>query len=246
MIQALYLGRQFVYFNRNMKKIKALLVQFENDIPANRISSFRGAIIEKVGRENILFHQHKDDTSLVYSYPMIQYKIINKHPAIVCLGDGVEEIHKLFEFKKWDIQIQDEKILLKILRLDLKTITLNVWDKMFSYDIRNWLALNKENYEKYLKEDSLAEKCRHLEKILTANILSFAKGVEWIIDKPVLVQISNLKAPKIIRYKGVPLAAFDVAFKSNVYLPTNIGLGKSVSHGFGILRMNRQNDSEYE
>ena len=226
-----------------MKKLKTLFVQFENEIPPNLVAAFRGAIIEKVGRENVLFHQHKGDEELFYHYPLIQYKSVGKKASIICLGDGVDEIHKLFEFKKWDITVHEEKILLKINRLDLNTITLNVWEKPFDYTLTNWIALNKQNFEKFLQNDSLAEKCNQLEKLITANILSFAKGVDWTIDKPITTTISNIKGQKTIRYKGVPLAAFDVEFKSNVFLPNFIGLGKSVSHGFGILRMNHKKEN---
>lgn len=227
-----------------MKKIKTLFIKFENEIPAKLVSSFRGAIIEKVGRDNILFHQHKSEKELLYQYPLIQYKTIDKKAAIVCLGDGVDEIHKLFQFNKWDIRIQTETILLKIDKLDLNTITLNVWEKMFTYKIQNWLALNKENYENYLKIESLTAKCVELERILIGNILAFAKGVDWKVESPVKVNITEIKSQKAIPYKGVPLAAFDIEFKSNVYLPNNIGLGKSVSHGFGILKMIHQLESK--
>ncbi|MEJ7676329.1 MAG: CRISPR-associated endonuclease Cas6 [Segetibacter sp.] len=46
-----------------------------------------------------------------------------------------------------------------------------------------------------------------LERLLTGNILSFAKGIEWRIERPIKVQIQELKGEKMIRYKGVPLIA---------------------------------------
>ncbi len=79
-----------------------------------------------------------------------------------------------------------------------------------------------------------------LERTLTGNILSFAKGIEWRIDKPVQVQIQELKGEKVIRYKGIPLFAFDLNFNCNISLPNYLGLGKSASHGFGIVRQFRE------
>jgi len=223
-----------------MKKIKTLFVQFDDALAAWQIPAFRGAIIEKVGRENSLFHQHDADAGLIYQYPMIQYKRIQQKPSLMCLGDGVDEIHKFFGLRNWDVTIGEVKHVLKIHRLDLNNITINIWEKQFHYSIQNWLALNAENYKRYQLLESLTERLQLLERLLTGNILSFAKGIEWRIEKPIKMQRQELKGEKVIRYKGVPLMAFDVIFSCNVFLPNYLGLGKSASHGFGIIRQFRE------
>lgn len=220
-----------------MKKIKTLLVRFENELTPYQISAFRGAVIEKVGRENILFNHHLSDDKYLYAYPLIQYKSIYKQSAIMCLGEGVDNIYKLFNSKDWVINLQGDAIELKIDKLDLDNITLNVWDRPYDYRITNWIALNTANFQKFLDINSLKERCDMLERILIGNIISFAKGVEWTIDTEIKVNVSNIIRIRDIKYKGVPLVSFDVDFDCNVYLPNYIGLGKSVSHGYGILKM---------
>jgi len=79
-----------------MNRIRVLDIEFENDIQPWEVPAFRGAVIESAGRKNILFHNHKQD-KFVYSYPLIQYKRIGKKPHLVCIDDGVDEIHKFFE-----------------------------------------------------------------------------------------------------------------------------------------------------
>lgn len=217
-----------------MKKIRTLLVVFENEISAGLISSFRGAVISRVGFDNKTFHNHEGD-KYIYKYPAIQYKVVGKKAALYCVGEGVDEIHNFFGLSNWDIIVQGRKLDLKIDRLDLNSFNFNVWDKMFSYQIRNWLALNTENYKKYQQLEGLAERIQMLEKTLTGNILSFAKGIDWHIEKPVKVQIQELIMEKKMHYKGVPLMAFDVDFRTNVFLPNFLGLGKSASHGFGVV-----------
>jgi hypothetical protein len=219
-----------------MKKIKTLFVQFDDSLAAWQIPSFRGAVIEKVGRENFLFHQHHAEEGFMYQYPVIQYKSIQQKPSLLCLGEGVDEIHKFFGLRNWDVTINGEKHHLKIHRLDMNNLTINVWEKQFRYSIQNWLALNGDNYRRYQSINSLTERVQLLERLLTGNILSFAKGIEWQVERPVKVQLQEVKSEKIIRYKGVPLLAFDVLFRCNVFLPNYLGLGKSASHGFGIVR----------
>lgn len=223
-----------------MKKTKTLFVQFDNALASWQVPAFRGALIEKVGREHALFHQHHPENGFIYQYPLIQYKSVQQKPSLLCIGEGVDEIHKFFGLRNWDLNIAGETHKLKIHRLDMNNITINLWEKYFTYTIQNWLALNEENYRNYRTINSLAEKVALLERLLIGNILSFAKGIEWRVEKPVKVELQEIKGEKIIRYKGVPLVAFDVQFRCNVFLPNYLGLGKSASHGFGIIRQYRE------
>lgn len=64
---------------------------FNLRIQENELRLFRGAIIHLAGLEEILFHNHIED-GYRYSYPLIQYKIIQGHAAIICLEKGIEEV----------------------------------------------------------------------------------------------------------------------------------------------------------
>lgn len=223
-----------------MKKIKLLTVTFDTQIKDYEIPAFRGAIIEKVGRDNILFHNHIDDTKFLYRYPLIQYKTIGKKPAIQCIDIGVDEIHKFFEKNNWDLNISGRVLDMKIDRLDLNQFTMQVWDKTFDYSISNWIALNKQNFVTYIALLSLAEKIALLERILTANILAFAKGIEWTVDKPIIVKIKAMDETRGVKIKGQSILGFNVTFSSNVFLPKFIGLGKSASLGYGMVNQPRK------
>jgi hypothetical protein len=90
-------------------KIKLFVVTFDLKSEKREIPAFRAAIIEKVGRENILFHNHFGQ-SFRYGYPLIQYKVFRRNPTIVCINDGSEEILKFFEQTKWDIVLNGKKV----------------------------------------------------------------------------------------------------------------------------------------
>lgn len=61
-----------------MKKIRTLTIIFEGEIKSYEIPAFRGAVIDKVGQENIIFHNHLNDNEFIYKYPLIQYKQIKR------------------------------------------------------------------------------------------------------------------------------------------------------------------------
>lgn len=219
-----------------MKRIRTLFVSFANDIGALPVTAFRGAVIEKVGRDNLLFHHHLSDDTFLYKYPLIQYKKIGRQPGIFCIDAGVDEIHKLFGHRSWTILLQGQPMDLKVDRLDMKTTNLNVWEKRFRYSLWNWQALNEDNWKKYTALESMVDKVAMLEKILTANILSFAKGIDWHITAPVQVTIQDVKQERDARMKDIKVRTFEVDFYCNVFLPDYLGLGKGVSKGFGTVR----------
>ena len=219
-----------------MKKIRILEIIFTPEIKGWQIDLFRGAVAQKVGKDSVLFHNHTKE-GFRYNYPFIQYKRLNKKAAIICIEQGVDEIYKLFNQADWKMNLNGDEFEMKIERLNVNAFNLNVWDKMFRYRIFNWIALNPENHKKYRATDSLAERIEILEKILTAHILSFAKGVEWFLeeDKKIEVKITEIIAEKTVKYKNGHYAGFDVEFKTNVFIPQHIGLGKASSHGYGVV-----------
>lgn len=219
-----------------MKRVKVLVIRFENRIDRKEIKSFRGAIVDTMENANLLFHNHLENGKLRYSYPLIQYKRINKEAAIVCLGEGTDAIWQFFSSCNFDVALGKRQMRLEVESIKPQQCLVQIWECGFSYHIRRWLPLNHDNYETYCQEESLAERCALLERLLTSNILSFAKGVGIHFDEQVVAKITQLDEPRMQHYKGVRLLSFDAEFKTNVSLPDYIGLGKGVSLGNGTIK----------
>jgi len=220
-----------------------LRVSFDAVIKDAEVPAFRSAIIDKVGESNLLFHHHLDKSKFLYRYPLIQYKAIRHQPSIICIEHGVDEIHKYFDKRNWDIRVNERMLEMKVARLELNQFNLQVWNKLFDYNIHNWIALNQENVEKYNNFTAFTDRLLFLEKTLTGNILSFAKGVEWTVDKQIEVKILDFKEPRTVKLKTNDLVGFNVTFSTNVFLPNHIGLGKAVSKGYGIV-LHKKNTTE--
>jgi len=226
-----------------IKKIRLLTVTFDAEIKAYEVPAFRGAIIDKVGQQHVLFHNHLND-GFRYQYPTIQYKAIRHQPAIVCIDEGVDEIHRYFQQPDWSLWLGDRKMDMKVANLFLNQFTLQVWATTFKYAIHNWIALSQENYQKYKSIEAETDRLAMLERILTANILAFAKGVGWTVEKPIELKIISSPVTRPVPLKGQKLLAFDLQFTTNVSLPNYIGLGKSVSIGYGMIRQIKDKERE--
>lgn len=222
-----------------VKKIKYLTIHFKNELSLREIPKFRGAVIERAGREHLLFHNHAAE-GLRYAYPLIQYKRIGNKAGLVCLEDGVHEVHAFFQGRPGALRIGDRTLTPEVERLQMNEVTLQAWDKLFHYRLSNWLALKAENYAAYQAMPDEAERRRFLTTILRGNLLSMAKGLGWFIDREVRVELLHLSPLRLMDYKGNRLSAFDVRFRTNIWLPEYIGLGKGAALGFGMVQKDKQ------
>lgn len=222
--------------------LRTLIVQFDTVISPFEVPLFRGAILSVVKNceTNLLFHNHKKEGNLRYSYPLIQYKRLNGKAAMVCVGEGTENMNEYFPSSDFDLKIGKRSVSFSVDAIIPRQTVVQVNDEIFEYVLADWIPFDSENYYKYKSMDAMIARLGLMENILVGNMLSFAKGIGVFLDKPVKCQIIKIQDPKPCMYKGVRMMSFDLFFKSNVSLPEFIGLGKGVSLGFGtIAKLNK-------
>ncbi|MDY6854944.1 MAG: CRISPR-associated endonuclease Cas6 [Thermodesulfobacteriota bacterium] len=217
------------------QRFKILIVVFNLDITRREVPAFRGAIINKVGRENVLFHNHLNQ-NFRYGYPLIQYKVLRSNPTIVCINDGTEEIHRFFEQTNWDITLHGEEIITEIKDLSFDYFNCGFSTRRLKYKIENWFALNESNFKRFMQLNKDRERIRFLERVMIGNIISFAKGIRWSINQQIELAINHLPKQHSFTFKSHQMIGFNLSFTTNIILPDLIGLGKSISRGFGVIR----------
>ena len=219
-------------------KVRTLIIEFNNELPLYKLPLFRGAIIDLVGGDD-MYHNHTED-NFFYRYPFIQYKRIHKKAAIFTIDKGTEQIAKLLNASNFDLKLGEESETFTINRVIPGYYQIQEWDTKFHYYLRKWIALNSENYIKYLELESVVEKTQFLQNILTGNILSMCKGIGITIAKQIECIITHISEPVKVKYKGNSMMGFDVEFASNISMPDYIGLGKAVSMGYGMVVMKHE------
>ena len=218
-----------------MKNIVTSYIQFP-DIPlrtrdGHKLRGFFGNLFRE---HSPLLHNHFQDGSLRYAYPLVQYKVINKVPYLVGLQEGAELLIDLFLKIKF-LEIDGQKYTVFSKNIVRENFELFETDKIFKYKfLTPWMALNQQNYKKFVEADARGQK-QLLRKILTGNILSFYKSLDFIVKNELDVVTS-------VRYihtnfKNKRMLAFVGEFAVNAVLPDFIGIGKSVSRGFGAIKM---------
>ncbi len=182
-----------------------------------------------------LLHNHLEDGTFVFRYPLVQYKVINKTPYLVGLGEGAELLASLFLQVK-ELRLEGKNYLLHTKKIQSLLWQPKVGQDLYSYDFRTlWMALNRKNYLVYLRENETDRK-QHLTGILIGNILSFLKGINVHLrpDQRLLAQLRIDQHQT--QFKDQKMLAFSGQFTANILLPDFIGLGKAVSRGYGAIQ----------
>jgi len=194
----------------------------------------RGYIGNVFSEVSPLLHNHFEDGTLRYKYPLVQYKVIEEQPFIVGLDEGARLLREIFLDIK-EFLVDDERIAVREKYLGSDMRYLGVDDELHSYEfLTNWMALNDENFKKYLAITHALERQDFLRKILTGNFLSLFKSLGHHEEKQIMAIVdvrgdhSNFKDNRMLVFKG--------EFTSNVLLPPLIGIGKAVSRGFGSIK----------
>ena len=227
------------------KQIQMKLTQITFDIPltAYQIPQFRGAMVAMLGRENDRFHNHDGEKNYHYRYPRVQYRQKAGRASLVMIGEreqNLEDVGKITAQTGRSIQIGDQEYKLYLHGMSTKDFDPKITETPLSYRLHHWIALNRENYAYWQEHTGLTKRMQLLERLLPNHIMQFAKGVSWYPEAQLEVEIISLDKMKFLRLHGVKHLTFDLTFKVNAELPYQIGLGKGVTYGFGILKSQRK------
>jgi hypothetical protein len=217
-----------------IKKIQVMITIYTNIcLSAKQSQKIRGFFADLDVLDSNL-HNHRLDGKEIYRYPLIQYKVLQNHPVIIAIEEGIQSIHP---------HIMEQEAL----RIGNKTYTDTALDMRLgelplgdSEDIRNyrfitpWLALNQRNYEDYHSADE-GKKKQILSKVLVGNILSLCKGFGVTIEEK--LQVKHQLTPVSVNYKGRKMIAFVGTFQVNCCIPELFGIGKGTARGFGTVKI---------
>jgi len=165
-------------------------------------------------------------------YPLIQYKVIRGAPLIVAFNEGCDLLWEIFD-KIDDInEISPWKVTEK--RVIEKKAELAIIDEKVRYRfLTPWLTVQEAEIGKDIKTD-VKQRNEALATILESNFLGIARNFNVPIDKNLKITL-NTKDEYIVQ-RETNIAGFFGSFYINFQLPQFLGLGKSVTRGFGTVK----------
>lgn len=213
-------------------KVKMLTLTLASTRPIHgSATQLRGFFATKFN-EYTLLHQHNAD-KLIYRYPLVQYKIIDKTPTVIGINEGAEVLKEIYD-KYDEINLNGNVYEIVERGISVKNPEFGISDKLVQYEfVTPWFALNQENYKQYLSTGTKKRK-ELLNRTLVGNMLSMSKSLDYQVPEriechaDVKIHKDRLKNNDIITFRGT--------FCTNFLIPDYLGLGKSVSRGFGAVK----------
>jgi len=198
---------------------------------AHKLRGYFGNLFKE---KSPLLHNHYESGELRYSYPLVQYKIINSVPMLLGINEGAELLIELF-LKIKELQLNEEKFPIYSKNITNKITEIGVSNDLIEYKFKTmWMGLNQNNFSKYMQLLPGKEKEEFLNKVLIGNILSFYKGLDFRIDDKIYAKVKVEE--RTSAFKNRKMTVFAGGFVTNAILPDLIGLGKAVSRGFGTIK----------
>lgn len=183
--------------------------------------------------EYIELHRHNAD-SFIHRYPVVQFKMIKDVPTVIGINEGAEFLRQIFDESR-EIRPGENTYQIVERGLSLKDEEFGISEKIHAYEFATpWLALNQENYRKFYKLKGKPERDGFMRKILANNINSMAKSLNCDVPGPIKCDV-NIHFQKD-RLDDESVMVFTGKFQVNFLIPDLLGIGRSVSHGFGAVR----------
>lgn len=207
------------------------LVKFNDiDMKTRDGAKLRGYFAQEYEEDDIM-HNHKGN-NFIFTYPKIQYKVINNTPFICGIAEGANVAAKI-GIDTDQISIQSNELITYEKEVIKHKVEFGLYKDYIEYKLLTpWMALNQNNIRIYRNSGNI-EKEEMLKKILIGNILSMSKGVEYTVKDIIHAWIDLQEIS--VKFKNIDMVAFKGRLKINFDIPDYLGIGKAVSRGFGTV-----------
>ncbi len=214
---------------------------FDRALKVGEANLLRGAVASAYPKLCLL-HNH-DGEGYRYAAPLIQYKVIDGNGIIIGLEAG-SKILKQIAFDKEEYRFGEDALLVIEREVKVRDVTFGISPDNIRYRFLNpWMALNQDNYHLYVRADCSKQKSM-LETILKGNLISVSKGLSYTV--PTKIDVKSLTCSAVpIKLKGTPMLGFHGQFVVNFTIPELWGIGKSASRGFGTVKQEASNLSNF-
>ncbi len=233
--------------NRERVEMKRAILFFEDlRLGPSQISKFREFIGNLFKDYDVINYDASGERS--GRYPLIQFKLINREPAvpaIITLTDKAVNLFSVIFMNLNKIVIDEIQISVHEKNLQIEEVGFGWSTDTYVYQFMSpWIGMDQKDCQTCRRTKSVAEKDRMLKKYLLRDVLFMSEYVGyrpepvgdryWGTDQKIGPEL-RLKE-ETVHLKGEVLTGFTGIFKTNFIIPDYLGIGKSVLQGFGTVK----------
>lgn len=214
--------------NRTSLRVASLTFITEKDHPPHAAQMLRG-YLGNLYREEDLFHNHIDESKVIYRMPLIQYHVIGGKLTVIGINEGVAPLSEKFLHLK-ELQLGEERLRCFETSIEVRDELFSVEDELYSYRfITPWIALSQKNHHRFRKGEI------DLNRMAQNNLLSNFKGLGVQVESRILVKGEFKPLARELYFKGTRTIGFEGSFVTNVRIPDYMALGKHRAVGYGAV-----------
>ncbi len=184
--------------------------------------------------DEVLMHNHGPNDELVYQYPRVQFKVLDRFAYLIGVNQGADLLQRLW-LEIDQAKIGSEELLVLESHMETESTMIEATGESVRYRfVTPWLALNQKNFQEYTQSKSQSFRREKLDRTLVGNCLGMCKSLGIRLSDRITADSSSLHSMKTT-LKSQSMIGFVGTFTINLNLPDRLGLGKSVSRGFGTI-----------
>jgi len=184
--------------------------------------------------EHYTFVHKQSPEHFIHRYPVIQCKWIKNRILVIGIGQGADLLQEISGHGE-DIIAGTDRFIICGRDQDIRHETFCMSDKTCSYEfLTPWLALNQQNARKFYNLKGKQERDAFMQKILAGNLTTLAKSLDYALPAT-LMCVSRVRFRRE-RIHDENVMVFVGSFETNLIIPDYLGIGQSISQGFGTIR----------
>jgi hypothetical protein len=187
---------------------------------------------------------HQDDAAgFIHRYPVLQYKEIRSGPLMMGIGQGAD---CLFQLTRDGTMVGTGESACRIIARDpeIRSEPFGIADTVFTYEFQSpWLALNQQYAKKFYDLKGKPERDTFMQKLLTVQLNTLAKSLDYTVTASITCEAKvRFRRDRIGRENVI---VFLGKFRTNLEIPDYLGIGQSVSQGYGTIKRITESPEQY-
>jgi len=196
------------------------------------IDELRSFFYKKLTEYTIL---HKDSAAgFIHRYHVVQCKQIKSMLIVIGISQGADLLQEISGGEE-EFRIGENTCIISGRDKEIRNEAFSISDKIHTYEfLTPWLALNQQNAKKFYDLKGKPERDAFMQKILAGNLNTLAKSLDYDLPAPLTGESRVRFKRERIHQENVMV--FIGTFSTNLRIPDYLGIGQSVSLGFGTIR----------
>jgi len=185
-------------------------------------------------RELAAYSLDTRDPDSIHRYQALQCKYIKNELMVIGIGQGAGLLRQLAEGRD-TILTGENACTITGRDSTIRNEEFGITGSLHTYEfLTPWLALNQQNAKKFYDLKGKPERDAFMQKLLLGHLNALAKSLDY--KPPVPISCEPKVRFRRERIDDENVIVFLGKFRTNLSIPDFLGIGQSVSRGFGTIR----------